>query len=393
MPPSTPCRTLLVSALVLVLAACSSSSGGGGDGNGGGPPAASGTLTVGNCSIAADASSCDASIAWSTTNASSPRVQLDAATLSTTASGSTTTALGAQTKTVTLFDGTTRLDEKTIAGGCVLASAWDGSRCQRFATRSTVRAATPFTENGRPVTLEVVLYTPLTPGPYPTVMFNHGSTGNGDDPSLFSVTFSNEPIAQFFAERGWLVAFPQRRGRGASDGTYDEGFTVDRARYSCEQSRAVPGFDRALLDLDAAIDYLRTRGDVDTTRLISAGTSRGGILAVAHASIRPTVYDAAINFVGGWLGEGCVDAVVVNRAGFARGTAALAGPTLWLYGTSDSFYSIAHSEQNHAAFRASGGVGGFNVYTRAPGLNGHFIVNDPALWTVDLDRFVRSLPP
>jgi hypothetical protein len=117
------------------------------------------------------------------------------------------------------------------------------------------------------------------------------------------------------------------------------------------------------------------------------------IVSVAHASIRPTVYDAAVNFVGGWIGDGCVDAVVVNRGGFARGTASRAGPALWLYGTNDSFYSVAHSEQNHAAFRAAGGVGNFNLYTRAPGLNGHFIINDPLLWTGDLDRFERNLSP
>src|SRR5690606_20366616 len=44
-------------------------------------------------------------------------------------------------------------------------------------------------EQGEPVDLEMVVYTPAGPGPHPTVMFNHGSTGFGNDPSLFTLTW------------------------------------------------------------------------------------------------------------------------------------------------------------------------------------------------------------
>jgi hypothetical protein len=40
---------------------------------------------------------------------------------------------------------------------------------------------------------------------------------------------------------------------------------------------------------------------------------------------------------------------------------------------------------------ACGGRGSFRIYTRAPSLNGHFIVNDASLWTDGLDTFVRSI--
>jgi dienelactone hydrolase len=221
-------------------------------------------------------------------------------------------------------------------------------------------------------------------------MFNHGSTGNGDDPSQVRLTYTSEAVAKFFADRGWLVAFPQRRGRGDSGGLYDEGFTPDRSRYSCVAAPALAGFERALLDVDAAATYLASRSDVDGTRMLSAGTSRGGILAVVHAAQRPDLFDGAVNFVGGWLGEGCQDALAVNRQTFVRG-GAFAGPTIWLYGDNDTFYSLAHSRGNFDAFIAAGGRGSFRIYTRAPTLNGHIIVNDPALWTADLDAFVRSI--
>lgn len=382
----TAVRALIVVLIgfAMHLAAC------GGGGSDSRPSQSAGSLTVGSCTIAEGAPACPATISWTTTNATSPRVLLGSATLATTATGSATATIGAATQTVTLLDGATELDSKSVIGTCIAASAWDGSACRAFAVRTIERAPTPFVESGSAVTLEVVLYTPLGPGPYPAVMFNHGSTGNGDDPSQFRITYSNEAIARFFADRGWLVAFPQRRGRGASDGLYDEGFTPDRSRYSCLAVPALAGFERALLDVNAAADYLAARSDVDATRMLSAGTSRGGVLAVVHAAERPDLFDAAVNFVGGWLGEGCVDSVVVNRSAFARG-GGFPGATIWLYGDNDTFYSLAHSRANFDAFIAAGGTGGFQIYTRAPSLNGHFIVNDPSLWADDLDTFVRSI--
>lgn len=92
------------------------------------------------------------------------------------------------------------------------------------------------------------------------------------------------------------------------------------------------------------------------------------------------------------MGEGCADAVAVNRTGFLFGVA-FERPTRWLYGENDSFYGVAHSRANFDAFVAAGGQGSFSVYTRAPGLNGHLIVNDPGLWAADLDAYVRAVVP
>lgn len=277
-----------------------------------------------------------------------------------------------------------------IADPCDSSSILDNGVCRPFAVRLDERASTPFTENGQPVTLEVVLFKPLTPGRYPTLVFHHGSTGNGSDPSLFGLTFTSKTIAQFFVERGWIVAFPQRRGRGASDGLYDEGFKPDRSAYSCTASLALAGAQRALDDLDAVVDWLRNRTDVDTTRMLVGGTSRGGILSVAHTARRPDVYLGAINFVGGWLGEGCGDYRAVNKTLFEAG-AGVAVPSIWLYGANDSFYSLPYSRTNFEAYETAGGLGAFHQFVRAPGLNGHFLINDPPLWETTMDGFLDQL--
>jgi dienelactone hydrolase len=281
----------------------------------------------------------------------------------------------------------------TEGDSCAAGSAWNGTECVVYAVRSTLRVPTPWTEGGQPVTLEVVAYVPLRDGPYPTLVFHHGSTGNGDNPAQFGVTYESASLALFFAERGWMVLFPQRRGRGGSGGLYDEGFTPDRSRYSCEAAPALAGLERALQDADVVTGFVLGMADVDPDRLVLGGTSRGGILAAAHAARRQAVYRGVVNFVGGWLGEGCVAAETVNRSVFEQ-AAAQPTPVLWLYGENDPFYSPAHSRGNFDAFLAAGGSGAFQLYRRSnASANGHFIINEPALWGGALEEFVRAILP
>ena len=201
-------------------------------------------------------------------------------------------------------DGVTRQPEP-VDPVCDSVSVPEDGVCRVFAERIDARATTPFVEDGEPVELEVVLFRPLAGERFPLLVMNHGSTGNGSDPSRFDDTFIHKPTTLHFVEQGWMVAYPQRRGRGQSDGLYDEGFTPNRSGYSCEADIALAGAERALDDVDAATDWLRMRDDVDTTRMLISGTSRGGILSIAYLARRPDVYLGGINFVGGWLGEGC----------------------------------------------------------------------------------------
>jgi dienelactone hydrolase len=376
-------RGIGAAVLLWALAGC-----GGGGGSG---PTPTGKLTITSCTLPEGAASCDGTIGWSTANAASPRLTLDGVVLSEQPSGTVTVALPGDFVDAVLSDGTRTLDSVTFRGRCETASAWDGSQCTAYGVRLDERAPTPFFEDGQPVELEVVIFRPFGSGPFPTVMFNHGSTGDGSDPSLFALTTVSETVARFFVDRGWMVAFPQRRGRGQSDGLYDEGFNATRTFYSCQREVTLAGAQRAIDDLDAAVDWLRLRADVDTNRMLVSGASRGGVLAIAHVARRPDVYLGAVNFVGGWLGEGCGDYLEVNRTLFVEG-AGFPDDTIWLYANNDSFYSIAHSRSNFDAYTAAGGLGTWHVYTRAPGLNGHFLTNDPERWGPDVEAYLAQLP-
>ena len=143
-------------------------------------------------------------------------------------------------------------------------------------------------ENGQPIRLQVVIFKPEGAGPFPLLVVNHGSTGKGTDSKSFKQVFVDRAFAKIFVNKGYLVAFPQRRGRGKSDGLYDEGFYADRTLgYTCEPERALAGADRALVDIEAAVAALRRRQDVKDGRVLMAGVSRGGALSIAYAGMHP----------------------------------------------------------------------------------------------------------
>ena len=251
-------------------------------------------------------------------------------------------------------------------------------------------AATDIVEDGKPVRLEIKLFKPAGAGPFPLAIVNHGSTGDGKSPAVFTQTWVAYDLAMALNERGYLVAFPHRRGRGRSDGLYDEGFAVDRTKgYTCDTDISLGGANRALGDLDAAIAALRRRSDVTAAPVLLAGQSRGGILAMAYAGAHPDQIAGVINFVGGWMGEGCPTASQINRTLFKQG-AQYTKPTLWLYGNGDPFYSISHSRANFAAFQSAGGQGTFLEFD-VPGGFGHNVIGNPGLWSTPVKDYLRAL--
>jgi dienelactone hydrolase len=239
----------------------------------------------------------------------------------------------------------------------------------------------PVTVDGESVKLALITYKPAGNGPFPTVIFHHGSTGRGNDPSLFARPYDPRVQAQWFTARGYAVMAPSRRGRGGSEGRYDEGFGVDRSYgYTCEEPLSVAGAERALRDIDAVTTELLKMPFVDRARVVVAGQSRGGIMSVAWSGRQPAVPKAVVNFVGGWMGAGCSTASSINRGLLNRGIA-WGQPSLWLYGDKDPFYPLSHTRANFQAFQAAGGQGTFHEYQPTEGINGHQIGSVPQLWT------------
>jgi dienelactone hydrolase len=239
----------------------------------------------------------------------------------------------------------------------------------------------PVTVDGRAARLAARIYGRAHVRRRPTLVFNHGSTGNGQDPSLFAQPIDYPEVAQFFTQRGWAVVVPARRGRGGSDGDYDEGFAENRALgYTGDPARSLAGAERALRDIEAVVRAVREMPLADPERLVIGGQSRGGILSVAYAGRRPTWVRGVLNFVGGWLGHPYhPTAAEVNQTLFGRG-AAFPGAMLWLYAARDPFYPLAHSRENFASFIRAGGRGTFHEFALPQDESGHRLWAHPEVW-------------
>jgi len=277
------------------------------------------------------------------------------------------------------------LQRTWIAGLLALATALPA-----FAQRSMVSVAL----DGEQVKLATITHKPAGAGPFPILIFHHGSTGDGTNPALFARPYEPIALADWFVARGWAVVFPSRRGRGGSEGLYDEGFNVDRSQgYACDDTRSVQGADRALHDIDAITAAILAMPFADRSRFVVGGQSRGGILSVAWAGLHPDQPKGVVDFVGGWQGARCSYATEVNQELFERG-APFKLPTLWLYGENDPYYPLRHSRANFEAFRSAGGNGVFNEYRLPDGVIGHAVVAFPRLWGAAMEHYLveRGLP-
>lgn len=122
------------------------------------------------------------------------------------------------------------------------------------AARAQQTRMVPVTVDGERVRLAMRLYQPMTAPPGPPLVFNHGSIGTGTNPDAFTRSLDFPEVARFFVARGWAVVIPARRGRGGSEGQYDEGFSTNRSHgYACDPVLSVAGANRGLRDIEAAM--------------------------------------------------------------------------------------------------------------------------------------------
>jgi carboxymethylenebutenolidase len=118
------------------------------------------------------------------------------------------------------------------------------------------------------LTLGGFIWKPEGPGPFPAILWNHGSE---------KLPGSADSIASYFSSWGYVFLVPHRRGHGQSPGEYI-GDQLDAATSPEQWSRLlVVLHETHLQDQLAALAYLRTIPYVDQNRLVVMGASFGGI--------------------------------------------------------------------------------------------------------------------
>jgi dienelactone hydrolase len=236
----------------------------------------------------------------------------------------------------------------------------------------------------REIKLEATLYKPQGDGPFAVVIFNHGSTGPGVIP--IDRTENPSGYGAYLVKKSIALLIPMRRGRGKSEGTYQE-------PYECSLNQSRVGILYAMESLDAVYSYLGKRPWADMGKIILSGNSRGGILSVVYAAERPGSAIGVLNFVGGWMSDSCnFRAVEINAVIFKEAGAKSKVPNLFLYAANDSYYSVSSIEKYPGAYREGGGAVEYRLYTLPEGADGHrLFYRHWTSWVPDVDAFLAKL--
>lgn len=252
-----------------------------------------------------------------------------------------------------------------------------------------------------PISLTVYVWRPLRAQSSKVVFFSHGSTGGGSIHPKEPYEPIPRPLVRYFVERGYTLVVPLRRGMGSSTGKFVAECQFQAGACSLADNRALagPGLHDAVLDNSAVLDQVVLGRMVPRdAKVLFAGISRGGLLSLRMASVRPENAAGVLNFVGGWVSIADAWPAEENKARLELQQLWLremAGrikvPTLWIYGSRDPFYSEAATRAMFDAFTQGGGRGKYVFISNHALPTGHSVAQAPDLWERDVDEFLASL--
>jgi dienelactone hydrolase len=155
--------------------------------------------------------------------------------------------------------------------------------------QQTPAYSTAFYSSGS-LRIEAYVYRPTGTGPFPVVVYSHGSR-KGYEREERPMAF----VGNMLASQGYLVLVPERRGYGKSDGrTFAEEVGNDVG------GKMLARLEAEADDVVAAITYAATIDGADLNRLALVGFSQGGSVSIRAASRRSDVR-ALVDQAGGSL--------------------------------------------------------------------------------------------
>lgn len=238
-------------------------------------------------------------------------------------------------------------------------------------------------DGDRTIRLEATLYMPPGQGPFPVVIFHHGSSGGPIPPHS---TEKARGLGEHLAARGIATLVPMRRGRGRSEGSNGE------EPSACTPDAARRGLQYASEAVDATYDYLERQPWAAMDKIVLAGHSRGGMLAAVYAARHPGRSAGVINFSGGWKDDRC-GPVDVNLPLFEEAASRTTVPVLFLYARGDAFYGDDAIRRYAGAYRSMAAGFTFKLLD-VQGINGHQLFHRAMpLWQDSVDAFLDRLSP
>ena len=177
----------------------------------------------------------------------------------------------------------------------IFAAAWVVLSLHVLPLRAKAPETISFQSDGK--TLHGLLYKPAGPGPFRTVLYNHGSAPGLLNNQAFAL------LAPLFTSRGWAFFAPWRRGQGLSA---DAGPYIGKEISSAHARGGLPLAAKTmvrLLDTEqlkdqmAALAWLERQPFTHDEPIAVMGNSFGGVETVLGASDRR--YCAAVDAAGG----------------------------------------------------------------------------------------------
>jgi len=239
------------------------------------------------------------------------------------------------------------------------------------------------------LTLHGVLYVPEGAGPFPAVVYNHGSAAGMLSKQAFDV------LGPVFVRHGWVFFGPYRRGQGlsAAAGKYI-GDDIAAAVKTGGLPRGAEVMVHLLAtdhldDQLAALEWLKKQRFVKPDRIAVAGNSFGGILAVLGAEHGS--YCAAINSAGG--AQSWSDAPPL-RAMMARSVRNARAPIFFFQAEND--YDLSPSRVLSDTMKAAGKEFELEIFPPfgSSVQDGHtFGYFGASVWAGDVFRFLNKHCP
>jgi dienelactone hydrolase len=232
------------------------------------------------------------------------------------------------------------------------------------------------------LTLRGLLWKPDGAGPFPAVLYNHGSGPQSD-------LTRPAKLGPVFARHGYVLLYLFRRGAGLSaDQGTDSETLMNRAMAAFGQARRndvqLQLLEAELPDVETGLAVLRARSDVDTARIAVVGYSFGGQLTLLEAE-RHDIRAAVVFGVaaGSWEGSPMLRDRLL--AAVRRTTA----PVFFIHAAND--YSIAPGKALDAEMARAGRLHRLKIYPAVGSTprDGHdFIHQRVSSWETDVFAFL-----
>jgi dienelactone hydrolase len=251
------------------------------------------------------------------------------------------------------------------------------------------------TDAARQVThIPVRVCRPAAAAPARLVVINHGSPANSAERPTMQPGRCDQEAAQWFLTRGYVVAFPLRRGYGHAGGEWAENYG------RCDQADYFHAGLETARDINAAVNALTTLPFVRANEVVVVGQSAGGWGTIAYDSVPHPKVAAFVVMAGGRGGhmhelpnENCHPDRLAEAAGRFGATATTS--MLWVYAGNDSFFGPAIARALYQSFTDRGGKAEFETPERFDG-DGHrlfFGAGGSTIWGPMVTRYLSQQSP